>query len=340
MISLLVVNYRSAALAAEAIRSARETAGESIQVVVVDNSVDAREAEALRPHADVLIASATNRSYGGGNNDGRRACEGDVILLTNPDVTFAPGAIEALRDALDTRTAVAGPALFWDEVHTWHLPPADLHSGREKLDEVLASRARSWSAQRDLRRFRQRAHFWSLTQTTRVRALSGAVMAIRASDFDDAGGFDERFPLYFEETDLLRRLAERHRQIVYVPVARVRHIYNQSAGQEAAAAAARYAESELRYLEKWNGPWAARTLKRLERPRSTGGLPRAQSVASNDVITEASPLENFDTAAGAFGTHENVSDDIWAAYRGETLHLRTVDRATGRVLAMSTRYRT
>ena len=38
--------------------------------------------------------------------------------------------------------------------------------------------------------------------------LSGAVLAVRAADLDRAGGFDERFPLYFEETDFLRRIAE------------------------------------------------------------------------------------------------------------------------------------
>src|SRR5205085_9388106 len=139
MISLLIINYRSAELAVGAIRSARAAATSALQVVVVDNSCDAREADALRGQCDSLIVSSTNRGYSGAINDGRRACTGDVILVSNPDVTFAPGALDQLSAALIDDVAVAGPALFWDDAHEWFLPPSELHTGREKIDEVLAS---------------------------------------------------------------------------------------------------------------------------------------------------------------------------------------------------------
>lgn len=333
MISLLVVNFRSAALAANAIRSARESAPSPLQVVVVDNSCDPREAEALRGLADTLVVPETNRGYAGGINAGRGACDGDVIVISNPDVIFAPRSIELLRDALDGRTAVAGPALFWDDAHRWHLPPGDLLTAPQKLDQVLASRSRDWSAQRDRRRFRQRVAFWSLQRTTHVRMLSGAVLAVRARDFDDLGGFDERFPLYFEETDFLRRVAERRKRIAYVPSARCRHIYNQSASQ-ASDAAARYAESEWKYLEKWNGPWLARVLKKLERNAGVPPAgPPASPPASANVITEASPLPTFDTAAGHLGLANDVPAEVRASLGTSELYLRVVTRDTAEVLA-------
>jgi GT2 family glycosyltransferase len=266
MLSLLVVNYRSAALAIEAIRTARAATTEKLQVVVVDNSCDPNEADGLRPAADVLIVSATNRGYAGAINDGRRACDGEVLIVCNPDVTFGAGSIDALASAINGDVAVAGPALFWDSAMRWILPPAERLTAVQKVDEVLASRSSSWFAARDRRRIRKRAAFWSLQTTTRVESISGAVMAIRALDFDDFDGFDERFALYFEETDFLRRIAERRRVIVYVPEARCRHVYNQSAGQDSGDAARRYLESEQRDLAKWNGPFVARFLKSLERP--------------------------------------------------------------------------
>ena len=144
MISLLIVNYRSAALAVEAIRTARASTDASLQVIVVDNSCEDAEADALRDHADALIVAETNRGYAGGINLGRRACDGETIVVSNPDVTFAGGAIDRLHDALE-HAAVAGPALFWDEGHRWMLPPGDLNTAPEKLDEVLASRSRAWA---------------------------------------------------------------------------------------------------------------------------------------------------------------------------------------------------
>jgi N-acetylglucosaminyl-diphospho-decaprenol L-rhamnosyltransferase len=335
MISLLVVNYRSAALAAEAVRTARATTHEPLQVVVVDNSCDAAEAEALRDCVDTLIVSDANRGYAGGINLGRPACNGETIIVSNPDVTFAPGAIDHLHDALRD-AAVAGPALFWDEGHQWMLPPGDLNTAPEKLDEALASRSRAWREQRDRRRFHKRVAFWSQQGTTETRMLSGAVMAIRAADFDRAEGFDERFPLYFEESDFLRRIAALRRRIVHVPAARCRHLFNQSAAQVASEAAARYAQSELRYLEKWNGPFVARTLKRMERPAppvDAEPMRLPLRIERGDVVIEASPLPTFATAAGHFptGREIDIPADVLSARTGD-LYLRVVVRDTGVVL--------
>jgi len=335
MISLLVVNYRSAALAAEAVRTARASTFETLQVVVVDNSCDSAEAEALRSCADTLIVSDKNRGYAGGINLGRPACHGRTIIVSNPDVTFAAGAIDRLNEALRD-AAVAGPALFWDEGHQWMLPPGDLNTAPEKLDEALASRSQAWREQRDRRRFRKRVAFWSQQRTTETRMLSGAVMAIRAADFDRAKGFDERFPLYFEESDFLRRIAALRGRIVHVPAARCRHLFNQSAAQVASEAAARYAQSELRYLEKWNGPFVARMLKRLERPAphvDAQPMRLPLPVDRDDVVIEASPLPTFATAAGHFpvGREIDIPADVLSARAGD-LYLRVVVRDTGDVL--------
>jgi N-acetylglucosaminyl-diphospho-decaprenol L-rhamnosyltransferase len=345
MISLLIVNFRSATLAANAVRSARATTTAPLQVVIVDNTCDPAEAEALRGLGDELIVSSTNRGYAGGINAGRPACAGDTIVIGNPDVTFGPGALDELHAALAEGHAAAGPALFWDDAHTWILPPGDRATTAEKVDEVIASRSPAWLAGRDRRRFRARLDFWSLHRTTPVKMLSGAIMAIRSRDFDAVGGFDERFRLYFEETDFLRRIAERRKSIVYVPAARCRHMYNQSAGQAAEQSAAAYAESELRYLEKWTGPLVARVLKRLERPapfREGDAIRGPIAIDRDDVIVEASPLPTFATAAGHLPRAKivDIPDEVWASIPCGVLYLRTVDTTNAEVLATYTRYRT
>jgi N-acetylglucosaminyl-diphospho-decaprenol L-rhamnosyltransferase len=335
MISLLVVNYRSAAWAAEAIRTARASTSAPLQVVVVDNSADVAEVDALREHADTLIVADRNRGYAGGINLGRPACDGETIVVSNPDVTFAAGAIDHLQDALRNAT-VAGPAFFWDEEHRWMLPPGDLNTAPEKLDEVLASRSPVWNGQRDRRRFFKRVRFWSQRETTPTRMLSGAVMAIRSKDFDRVEGFDERFALYFEESDFLRRIAALRGRIVYVPAARCRHLFNQSASQVASEAAERYAQSELRYLEKWNGPLVARALKGIERPlppMDAQPLRLPLHLDRDDVVIEASPLATFTTAAGHFPMTRtiDVAREIRASLRGD-LYLRVVVRETAQIL--------
>jgi GT2 family glycosyltransferase len=334
MISLLIVNYRSAALAIEAIRTARVATTEEMQVVVVDNSCDANEADALRAHVDELIVSGTNRGYAGAINDGRRACEGAVLIVSNPDVKFGAGSIDTLASALTGNVAVAGPALFWDDAMRWMLPPSELHTAGEKFGEVLASRSRVYAKSRDRARIRHRIAFWSSTTKRDCNAISGAIMAIDSEAFDELGGFDERFTLYFEENDFLRRVAERRRRITYVPTARCRHIYNQSAAQSERAAT-QYADSEMRYLEKWNGPFLAHALKRLERERKPLVEPSSApiTIERDDVLVEASPLPTFETAAGCFSNEVVIPEDVRSSYRGGVLYLRAIERDTARILA-------
>ncbi|HEV7425344.1 MAG TPA: glycosyltransferase [Thermoanaerobaculia bacterium] len=326
-VSLLVINYRSSALAADAIATARAASSRPLQVVVIDNSVDAAEADALRGTADIVLASPSNLGYARGINAGRHLCDGDVIVVSNPDVLFGEKSIDRLIDA---NAAVAGPALFWDDAHRWTLPPADLHTRREVIDRVIASRSRAWARRRARRRFLERVAFWSLDRTTPVRALSGAVMAIRAHAFDAVGGFDERFPLYFEENDFLRRVKG---DVLYVPAARCRHLYNQSAAGSPDAASL-YARSELLYLRKWGGAIARRFERNLQPERAAG------EKGERDVVIEASPLPNFETAAGHLGGNiADVPHDVWSAYRGDVLYLRAVERQSGRVLRSWTKVR-
>ena len=345
MISLLVVNYRSAALAAEAIRSAREAASGSLQVVAVDNSVDEVEAAALREHADVVIVSPRNAGYAGAINAGRPHCRGEMVVVTNPDVVFADESIDRLAATLsDRRVAVAGPALFWDARHRWVLPPADEQTLGGKLGAALASRSHALARRRDRHRILKRVEFWSLADVTAVPALSGAVLAIRLSDFDRVGGFDERFPLYFEENDFLRRVRRTGRRVVYVPAARCRHIYDQSAGKERDRAASAYGSSEIAFFQKWYGRVATTLVTRLGRE-----LPPAHDFPTADrlvlprsgLLVEASPLPSFATAAGLLAAPETVDlpPEVWEAFKGEAVYLRAIDPDTAEVVATAVRRR-
>jgi GT2 family glycosyltransferase len=335
--SLIVVNYRSASLAIDAIRTARGATQAPLQVLVVDNSVDASEAAALRPHADLVIASETNLGYGAAINRGRAKADGDVLLVCNPDVRFGPASIDLL---LDADADVTGPALFWDDAFTWYLPPSELHTSGQVFDGVLASRSERWRRIRDRQRIRNRIAFWSLAIPARVPAVSGAVMAIRPAAFDHAHGFDERFHLYFEEIDFQRRLPAG--SILYLPAARCRHLYNQSAAGSAMAAEA-YARSEAQYLAKWSGKRFAGWVKRMQKPVFADAQPLDGELLLDrgNIVVEASPLASFETAAGHFptGSRVDVPADVWACYRGEKLYLRVLERDSAKVVATYVRTR-
>lgn len=340
--SVVIVNYRTAALACEAVASARTASSLPVEVIVIDNSESAEEAGVLAGSgADLVLVAPRNLGYGAGVNFGASKATGDVLLAANPDVIFHAGAIDALLDGSDDRT-VAGPAIFWDRACSWRLPPADLPSAAHKIAQLRASRSVSYARRRDAARARERAWFWSLGSTTDVDAISGAVMAIPRGLFDRAGGFDEQFFLYFEEMDLIRSIRRLGGHVVYVPGARCTHLYNQSAPANADAGS-HFGQSEERYLRKWNGQSMVTVLQVFGRPlpeyedftpvKRGEALP-LDTIAPEHCVIEASSLTTFETAAGTFPVEAEVRvpEPILRRYSEPVLYIRAIEKETGRMI--------
>ncbi len=341
-LSLLIVNYRSANLAAAAVASARRATSRPIEVVIVDNSVDAVEAERVRAiGADRVLTPARNLGYGAALNLARQYAGGDILLLSNPDVVFSSGCIDSLLGALEAGSTVAGPRLSWDDAGRWLLPPADSVSAMQRIREAVASRI-SWSAaRRDRSAVRRRIQFWEASAPIEVEALSGAVLAMSADTFDRAGRFDAGFFLYFEEHDLVRRIRSRRGSLHMIPDARCRHLYDQSA-RSSPEAARTYGDSERRFFINAYGPVAGRLIARLPRRIARAGkwielqwndaieLPRA----AEDVVVEVTPLQDFATAAGHFPEERIVvlPPEIFGSYHQPFLHARILDRKTAEPL--------
>ncbi len=338
--ALVIVNYRSAGLTREAVCSARATSAEPLEVVVVDNSCDDAERSRLESiDCDELVIAPTNLGYAGGLNLGAGRTAAAHIIASNPDVIFEPGCIDLLCGSLGNGAALAGPCFTWDDRGRWLLPPPDLLTFGVKAREALATRSARAARSRLRSRCAARVRFWSLRQTTRVPAVSGAVMAIDRAALRPAGGLDERYRLYFEEIDLMMRLSIIGLDVVYVPDARCRHIYNQSAAGDQEHDA-KYGESEQAYLAKWYGTTLAWMLRRAMKTTVEWPAPAAvESEAGSPIVipgdpkrfvVEASPLVMFDSAAGHFPDSQTVlvPQDVWATYRAPKLHVRVVELAT------------
>jgi len=100
------------------------------------------------------------------------------------------------------------------------------------------------------------------SRTTTADWLAGASMMIRAETFEDVGGFDEGYFLYFEETDLCRRAALRGWTTWYVVDSRCVHLVHGSTGlRDLSRPMPRYwFDSRRHYFRKNHGrayAWAA-----------------------------------------------------------------------------------
>jgi GT2 family glycosyltransferase len=274
----VILNWRTPKMTLDAATAAlREMAGIAGEITIVDN--DSQDgsfetiAEAIRAAGwdrVRVIQAGRNGGYGAGNNFGIRAglAAGglpDYVYILNSDAFPDPGAIQVLLDYLEGRPAVGFAGSYI------HSPDGEPHQTAFRFPSIwgeLEGAARCGPITRLLAR-----HVVPLPipeGTREVDWLAGASVMMRRSVLDAIGLFDERFFLYFEETDLCRRARLAGWPTVYLRASEVTHIGSASTGMTSWSRTPGYwFDSRLHYFVKNHGPAyaAAATLAHL-----VGGL--------------------------------------------------------------------
>ena len=233
-IAAIVVNYGTPDLAIRAVESLR---GEepTPEIHLVDNgspgddALRFAEAHERRDWGEgvTIWPSKENLGFGRGNNLAIEALlSRDAppfgILLLNPDAEVVRGAVGILAEALEAvpgagaagaavispggtplAAAFRFPSLASEMLRTANFGPLDRLFGK-RLPEVHPGGMVDW--------------------------VSGAAVMFRSSALEDAGAFDPDFFLYFEETELMHRLAGKGWSILHVPEARVTHAEGAATG--------------------------------------------------------------------------------------------------------------
>lgn len=218
-VGIVTVNYNSAAFIGEFLDSLSRVAYPNARLIVVDAaSHDGSPDEIARrcPQAR-LIRCDENVGIARGNNLGVAYCQEqgfDYTLFVNNDTTQEPDFLRTLIEAADERTMTVPRILY---AHDPRL--ISTHAG--DFDWDLGLFRNTYHGKPDgpatrQRRELQTASFCCLLAPTRV--------------FDDVGALDERFFMYYEETDFLRRALERGYRLLYVPEAVVYHRESASSG--------------------------------------------------------------------------------------------------------------
>ncbi|NBB98880.1 MAG: glycosyltransferase [Alphaproteobacteria bacterium] len=256
----VILNYRTAEMTLRAATAARAAmAGLAGEIVIVDNDSGDGSEERLRdgvrgwPHTRV-IQSGRNGGYGAGNNVGIRAgmadgTKPDFVYLLNSDAFPDAAAILRLRDYLVAHPdcGFAGSHIIGEDGAD-HVTAFRFHTARSEFE----SAAHTGIVSRLLRR-----HIVPMGVPhgpTRVDWCAGASAMFRQSVLDRVGLFDERFFLYFEETDLCHRISDAGWHGMYLPDSRVVHVGGASTGvTERARKPAYWFDSRWLYFIKRGG---------------------------------------------------------------------------------------
>lgn len=230
-ITAIVVNYFTADLLPSLLASLdnEPLVGE---VIVADNSREATLLDIIKPYGKIKsLAFADNIGFSAAVNRAASMAAGDFWLVLNPDIRLLPGAIKALSDAAsETGATLTGPRYYWDDRLTFRFSPVTGYSQWLRQGEELAERFQPDSA---LVSFTADAMFhrhWQANSPFTETFLNGACLLIRNDPalFPEARIFDERFFMYFEDTDLCIRMLLRGEYPVCAPGASVIHYWNQA----------------------------------------------------------------------------------------------------------------
>ncbi len=205
--SVIIVNYRSRKYLKEAIASLLQVEREtklSWEIIVVDNHSPKEESKKIKndwrhePRAQVIV-SKNNLGFGGANNLGAQKAKGKYLFFLNPDTLCNEELLEELKTLLTREgCGVVAPKLMLPN----NCPQLYSSDQFPTLGRTLSSKFLS-----------QNDNHPTKTQALRpVDWVSGAAMAMEKTLFEQIGGFDERFFMYFEDVDLCRRVATSGRQ--------------------------------------------------------------------------------------------------------------------------------
>lgn len=344
-VAIVLVHYHTPELAVrahEALAADLATSQLEAEWLLVDNGSDEREKEILRSLPVRLLEPGKNLGYAGGANLGVRESTADFIFVMNPDVEVLPGCAAALCEALSAGAAVAGPRFYWDADRCFQLPPTEKRNRYDELLRALAHRGPGM-ARRARQRWRRHAwRLWTCAETTPCFELSGAMLAFQRQAWEELEGFDEGYPLYFEETDFLERLRRQKRRAAFfpaafVPAAEAVHLYAQSTLAEPRANDW-FAQSQRRFFHRFYGAGFTRFLERLSRRSSNWPekLPTSTDAEAHWLEVAASPLGFPAAGRNVAGLPKSQVFELAGSLRARmpagTYYLRLLDKS-GRELA-------
>ncbi len=298
-VGIVVVTYSPGASLGDLLASVPAAHRGPSSVILADNgSTDGSVEKAAEQPGVRLLRTGGNLGYGAAANAGARALDPGIewLVIANPDVIFGLGAIDALLEVAGRhpRAGAFGPLITRPDGVVYpsarHLPSIGAGIGHALLGWWWPLNPWTRTYRQDAAEPTERASGW----------LSGSLLLLRRRAFDDVGGFDPAYFMYFEDVDLGDRLGRAGWSSIYCPTARVVHTGGHSTERAPGEMAVAHHRSAYLYLSRrysagWQAPlrwvlWAGLTVRGAVSRRFT-------RVAAGAAIPQRRPAVDPDAAA-------------------------------------------
>jgi len=198
----------------DAIKPAHDS-GEVVVVVADNASADGTEAFVREQYPWVTFTqNGGNIGFASGCNAGFAKVETKYVMFLNPDTVMDPEALSVMLKFMEShpRCGLAGPAMIY--------PGGGLQAAGMLLTPSGVLKA---AAGLGLGAFPLRREIEPNAPAFRTEWVCGACMLLPTAVYRDVGMMDSRFFLYFEETDLCRKIVAQGHEIWAVGEAVIEH---------------------------------------------------------------------------------------------------------------------
>lgn len=246
-----IVNYNDYHRTCEAVRSIMEwTTGIKIKIYVIDNASRDGSADRIAdefPSISVVFCDR-NLGYGAANNLVINRIDSEYHAVVNPDIVLRSNALKELYDFMEqhTEVGICIPCVHYMNGNIQYLPKRD-----PKLSYLIANRLPGKGGKMEQRRREYKMmDVEHGDEPYEIEFVSGCFMFVRTNLLKEAGGFDERYFMYFEDADLSRTIRKRARAMC-VPTVHVYHDYRRISAKKFRFLAIHIA-SMFKYFIKWH----------------------------------------------------------------------------------------
>lgn len=203
-----------------------------LTLLVVNNSQETIKLPNLRSKI-LLEKTASNLGYAGGNNIGIKKFLNkgvDWIWIVNNDITVDKNCLNELLLASKTRLGggIFGPKILFAPGQEFH---KDKYLKSEQGRVIWwAGGVVDWNNITTIHRGVDEVDHGQYDKILEAESITGASMFVRSKVFKNVGLFNERYFLYFEESDFCQRAIKGGFGLWYVPKAVVWHANAASSG--------------------------------------------------------------------------------------------------------------
>ena len=258
-LSVGIVNWNTKDYLRGCLNSIRDNLkGLTYEVIVADNNSNDASCSMVRgefPWVN-LIENRINLGYAKANNRILKAAGGDKLLLLNPDILILGDSLRIMADFLDAHKNCAALAPKYLN------PDGSFQRFYRRLPGLKVfvckvSFISSWIPAKIRDRIINRYEY-ALPQDNFDRVMeleqpAASCLMFKTAVLRDAGLFDERFPLFFNDVDLCGRLRKKGYKIFFTPEARVIHYLGKSRDISKYLENKEFIIGWLRYFKKSRG---------------------------------------------------------------------------------------